>query len=309
MKTNLLLATLSKALLAGFTASLAMSQVMIPDGTRIRLRLDENLTSQTAEEGETVDFSVTQEVRVGDAIVIANGARATGSIVKREGRRMLTRGGELDFTIDRVQMVDGNWLNVRYHPMKNYGKNGAAVGVFTAGLAAVFWKPGHDATIIKGRTYDVFADESTYVATAAAASAPLVTRVLPQAPAMIVRQANGGAANNGGLPASVNVAGNPVAISNTSAMNTAATQSVMAMGGDGSAATLSINANQPGADIEVDGMFVGNAPTTIQVAPGIHQLVLRHGAATWQRSIQVTGGAVTINATLGARAVQRAASR
>ena len=293
MKSNLLLATM-------FTASLAMAQVTIPDGTRIRVRLEENLNSATAELGETVDFSVTQEVRVGDAIVIANGARATGSIIRREGRRTLTRGGELDFTIDRVQMVDGNWLNVRYHPMKNHGKNGVAVGVITAGLAAIFWHPGQDAFIIKGHIYEVFADESTYVASAAAASAPLVTRVLPQAPAMIVRQANGGPANNGGLPAAVNVSGNPVVISNISAMNTAATQTAMAMGG-GSAATLSINANLPGADIEVDGMFVGNSPTTVQLVPGVHQVVVRHGAAVWQRQLQVTGGAVTINATLGAR--------
>jgi hypothetical protein len=300
MKSNLLFATM-------FTASLAMAQVTIPDGTRIRVRLEENLNSATAELGETVDFSVTQEVRVGDAIVIANGARATGSIIRREGRRLLTRGGDLDFTIDRVQMVDGNWLNVRYHPMKNHGKNGVAVGVITAGLAAIFWHPGQDAFIIKGHIYEVFADESTYVASAAAASAPLVTRVLPQAPAMIVRQANGGPANNGGLPAAVNVSGNPVVISNTSAMNTAATQTEMAMGG-GSAATLTINANLPGADIEVDGMFVGNSPTTIQLAPGVHEVTLRHGAAVWQRTMQVTGGAVTINATLGFRPAGQKAS-
>ena len=181
-------------------------------------------------------------------------------------------------------MVDGNWLNVRYHPMMNEGSNGVAVGVMTAGIAAVFFKPGHDAEIIKGRTYDVFADESTYVATAVAASAPLVTRVLPQAPLMIVRQANGGPANNGGLPPAVNTAGNPVIMSNTSVMNTAATQGAMVgMGDSGMPATLSINANQPGADIEVDGMFVGNAPTTIQLASGSHQLVLRHGSAVWQR--------------------------
>jgi hypothetical protein len=306
MKTNLLFATMFTATM--FTASVAMAQVMIPDGTKIRVRLEENLTSETAELGQTVDFAVTQEVRVGDAIAIANGARATGSIIRTEGRRMLTRGGELDFTIERVQMVDGNWLSVRYHPMRNRGRNGAAAGVLTAGIAAVFFRPGHDATIIKGRTYDVFADESTYVAAAVAASAPLVTRVLPQAPIMVVRQANGGAANNGGLPPSVNTAGNPVLMNNTSVMNTAATQSAMAMGmgNESGAAAVSINANQPGADIEVDGMFVGNAPATIQLTPGVHQVVLKHGGSVWQRNIQVTGGAVTINATLGARGVQRA---
>ncbi|SPE33830.1 exported hypothetical protein [Candidatus Sulfopaludibacter sp. SbA6] len=81
MKTNLMLATL-------FTAGMAMAQVMIPDGTKVRVRLQEKLTSETAELGQTVDFSVTQEVRVGDAVVVANGARATGSIVKVEQRRL-----------------------------------------------------------------------------------------------------------------------------------------------------------------------------------------------------------------------------
>ena len=77
-----------------------------------------------------------------------------------------------------------------------------------------------------------------------------------------------------------------------------------------SVAMLNINANQPGADIEVDGMIVGNAPTTIQLTAGVHQVILRQGASVWQRDIQVTGGTVTINATLGPRtAVHKAAAK
>ena len=45
MKTNFVLAAL-------FTASMAMAQVMIPDGTKIRVRLEENLSSETAEMGQ-----------------------------------------------------------------------------------------------------------------------------------------------------------------------------------------------------------------------------------------------------------------
>lgn len=312
MKTNLMLATL-------FTAGMAMAQVMIPDGTKVRVRLEENLTSETAELGQTVDFAVTQEVRVGDAVVVANGARATGSIVKVEPRRRMGRAGQLDFSIERVQMVDGNWLSVRYTPLKNHGKgNGAATGVLTAGLAVVFWPAaplgllirGHDATIIKGRTYDVFADESTYVASAAAASTPLVGRALPQGPLQTMRTPQGGMVNNAGLPAAVNVSPNPVVVSNTSITDPAQTIPASMPAAPAATATLSINANQPGADIEVDGMFVGNAPTTIQLSAGMHQVVLRQGASVWQRDLQVTGGTVTINATLGSRAaVQRAAAK
>jgi hypothetical protein len=181
--------------------------------------------------------------------------------------------------------------------------------VLTAGIAVVFLPAaplgllikGTDATIIKGRTYNVFADDSTCVTTAVAASAPLMTRAMVQAPLTVVRQANGGPANNGGLPNSVNVPGDPVMVSNASATNTAQTQPAMAaMGGD--AATLSVEANVAGADIEVDGMFVGNAPTTLQLAPGVHKLVVKNGAGQWQRDIQITGGTVSIRAALGASA-------
>ena len=133
--TTLMLATL-------MTATAAFSQVMISDGTKVRVRLEQNLTSETAELGQTVDFAVTQEVRVGDVIVIANGARATGSIVKSEHKKSFGRAGALDFTIDRVQLVDGAWLNVRYTPQKNSGKgNGAKAGVLTAGPRGGLLRP------------------------------------------------------------------------------------------------------------------------------------------------------------------------
>ena len=91
-------------------------------------------------------------------------------------------------------------------------------------------------------------------------------------------------------------AANPVLVSNASLLNTAQMQPA---GQQGNSATLTINSNQAGADITVDGMFVGNAPTTIQLAPGVHKVVLQQGSSVWQRDLQITGGSVTINATLG----------
>ena len=313
MKTNLTIAMM-------FTAGMAMAQVMIPDGTKIRVRLEENLSSETAELGQTVDFAVTQEVRVGDGVVVANGARATGSIVSVEGRRRFARGGRLDFSIERVQLVDGNWMDVRYTPQKNRGKgNGLTAGVLAAGIAIVFFPAaplaalikGHEASVIKGHTYEVFANDSTYVATAVAGNAPLMTRAVPQAPLMTMRTGNGGMANNGGLANAVSMTPNPVIVSNVSAINGGQMQPAGApVGGADGAATLTVNANLTGADIEVDGMFVGNAPTTIQLPAGVHTLTVRQGAAQWQREIQITGGSVTINATLTAGApVRRAAAR
>lgn len=296
MKTNLILATILTA------ASLASAQVTIPDGTKIRVRLEQNLSSDSAEQGETVDFAVTQEVRVGDAVVVSNGARVTGTIIKAEEKRRLGRAGHLDFSIDRVQLVDGNWLSVRYTPQKNNGKSdGLKTGLITAGVAAVFWPAaplvllhhGKDATIIKGRIYEVFSDESAYVASAVAASTPVMTRALPQAPVTMVRTADGGPVNNGGLPRSVNAAMNTALVSNTSMLGGTPQYQ---QGAQMQVATLNVTSSYQGADIEVDGMFVGSAPSTIQMTPGMHQITVKHGAAVWQKQIAITGGAISINA-------------
>ncbi len=119
MKTNLTFALM-------MTASLAMAQAIIPDGTQVRVRLEEDLSSDTAQLGAPVDFAVTDEVRVGDTVVIASGARATGNIVKVSAGRRMSRSGQLDFTIERVLAADGSWYGIRYTLQKNHGKNSAS---------------------------------------------------------------------------------------------------------------------------------------------------------------------------------------
>ena len=62
---------------------------------------------------------------------------------------------------------------------------------------------------------------------------------------------------------------------------------------------LSISSTPPGADIEVDGKFVGNTPSSVTLAPGDHDIaVKKSGFAPWDRKITISGGHVTINAEL-----------
>ena len=309
MKTNLMIATM-------LTAGMAMAQVVIPDGTLIRVRLGQNLSSNEVETGQTVDFRVTQEVRVGDAVVIASGAPAQGSIISAEASRRMGRGGKLALTVERVQTVDGQWLSVRYSPQKNEGKGHIASTAVLTGIIGVAFLPaaplgllkhGREATFIKGKSFDVFADESATVQ-GVAASSPVAVRALPQSYVSPVRQANGGYANNGGQSAAANMPGAPAMVSNAAVMNTAGTQPMMA--GDGTVANLSVNSNAPGADIELDGMFVGNAPTTVPVSAGVHKLVVKRGNNRWTRDINVTGGTVNIEADLaGPAPMHRAVAR
>lgn len=64
-------------------------------------------------------------------------------------------------------------------------------------------------------------------------------------------------------------------------------------------AKLDISSSPQGADVELDGSFVGNTPSTIGVPSGSHTLrIIMSGYAPWERTIKTSSGIVTISAAL-----------
>jgi hypothetical protein len=64
-------------------------------------------------------------------------------------------------------------------------------------------------------------------------------------------------------------------------------------------AKLSVSSNPAGADIEVNGAFVGNTPSNIQLPSGDHVIALKKsGYKPWERKIKVTSGDVNLSAEL-----------
>ena len=62
-------------------------------------------------------------------------------------------------------------------------------------------------------------------------------------------------------------------------------------------ASLTVESPVSGADIEVDGSFVGSTPSTVSVAPGQHTItVKKKGYADWSRTMNVSGSAVRVSA-------------
>jgi hypothetical protein len=68
------------------------------------------------------------------------------------------------------------------------------------------------------------------------------------------------------------------------------------------ASGLTIDASVPNCDIEVDGSFVGNTPSTLNLAPGKHDIVVKKaGYKDWTRSMAVTGGTIRLSAEMVAQ--------
>jgi len=65
------------------------------------------------------------------------------------------------------------------------------------------------------------------------------------------------------------------------------------------ASKIAVSSIPANADITLDGSFVGNTPSEIEVAPGDHTLTLsKSGFKVWERKVKATGGNVNINAEL-----------
>ncbi len=64
-------------------------------------------------------------------------------------------------------------------------------------------------------------------------------------------------------------------------------------------ATVQIDSNPAGADIELDGAFAGNTPSSVGVAAGEHAIkITKAGYKAWERKLRISSGSVQIAAEL-----------
>jgi len=62
---------------------------------------------------------------------------------------------------------------------------------------------------------------------------------------------------------------------------------------------VSIASTPAGADIELDGSFVGSTPSVVDISPGEHTIVVKKaGYKPWERKMKTTGGAIRVMAEL-----------
>ncbi len=87
--------------------------VTVKDGTPFAVVLVEAIPDKI-EEGHPLRFTVGQDLKVGDVVVIAKGALVTGAIVDLPGKKFLgVGGGKMTLKLLQAVAVDGHPINVR----------------------------------------------------------------------------------------------------------------------------------------------------------------------------------------------------
>jgi len=143
-------------------------EISLPEGAKITVRLEQDLSGETAKEGQTVQLSVMEEVKVGDVVAIREGANVTGKVLLAQPKRRMGRTGIIDFSIERVTAADQTSIPLRYTVNKKEGgSNAVSTGAITAGVAIAFFpaapfvllRTGKEARVDKGTVFEVFTDQ------------------------------------------------------------------------------------------------------------------------------------------------------
>jgi hypothetical protein len=217
---------------------------------------------------DRVEFEVLEEIKVADVIVIPKGGIAWGTVTEAQPKRRMARGGKLEIVMDSVRLADGDKAALR---ATKEAQGGGHTGAMTAGIVAtglLFFPAAPFFLFMHGK--DISVPKGTEVPTFVSGNFLLDLAKFEQ-----------------GQPTTP-PAQPPSMQSSPSPQNLASTN-----------AEIDVTSTPPGADIELDGTFVGSTPSTIGLAAGDHTITLKKaGFKTWERKMKVTSGKVQVSADL-----------
>lgn len=227
------------------------------DGTPVKLRLTETISSANIKAGQEIPFEVVEDVSLNHVIVLPKGATAIATVTEAEHKKSLGRGGKLNISISYARLKDQEKVALRA-AQNNQG--GGHIAVMTTAMVAtgiVFFPVAPLFLFIHGK--DVAIPQGTEVTAFVQGDMHLNMAYFEAAPAASVDPTPSAAVQ----------------------------------------ASLVIESVPPGADVEIDGVFVGSTPSTVSIAPGSRRISVRKkGFADWTRTLDVSGGTIHLNAEL-----------
>jgi hypothetical protein len=238
----------------------------LDDGTPVRLRINRTISSEDAKVGDTVDFEVLEDVNSHDVILIPRGGIALATITEAQSKRRMGRAGKLNVNIDNVKLVDGEKVALRaVKEVKGGSHTGAMTGAIVA-TAIVFFPAAPLFLFMKGK--DITIPKGTEITAYINGDVPLDPKKFqPQ---------------------------------DTAKTEAATSPTPVAPSAEIMPSTIELKSTPDGAEISIDGKYVGNTPTTLHLTVGDHVIKFeKPGFKPWERTLTITQGeSTTIPAAL-----------
>ena len=176
----------------------AAGERRVPDGTRIPVRLMEQLSSATLKDQDPVNFAVLEDVVVDGEVVIRQGTPVRGVVVEAQAKRRMGRAGRMFYTVNETRTVDNTTIRLRAVQEKRGQSHVTATTVTTASVAvfvpvaAPFFllRKGKDVVVPEGTRVDAFVDGDHAIAAALPGTAHAERRPIPSASAAAMTNAD-----------------------------------------------------------------------------------------------------------------------
>jgi hypothetical protein len=153
-------------------APVRATESRLPDGTRIAVRLMEQISSATYKSNDPVNFAIIEDVVVNGEVVIKQGTPVRGVIVEAEAKRRMGRAGKMMYTVNETKAVDRSPIRLRAvqdrrgdSHVTSTAVTTTAVAVFVPVAAPFFLlRKGTDVVVPEGTRVDVFVDGDHLIA-------------------------------------------------------------------------------------------------------------------------------------------------
>lgn len=232
-------------------------RLSLEPGMPIEVRVAKAVSSETAQADERVEFTVLEDVKVGDEVVIARGSLAWGAVVAVTPRGRLARDGKLEIEVQGVCVADGSRA-----PIRAYRSDEAMMApretamsetlLALPALPLLIFMQGKERVLPRGRELTVFSAQRLQVDSDRLTAGPHRDCTSAQALAEEERR--------------VTMAASDLAV-------------------------VAVRSTPASAEIQIDGAFAGNAPATLRLAPGPHRFtVSQPGYRLYDRMVMLTAG-------------------
>ena len=144
-----------------------MKEVLLPEKTVFKIAINDKVSSNTNMVGDEVTFTVREDVKVGNNLVLPKGSQGSGVITKVSQPKSFGRSGKLDISFDQVFSLDDEPIPTVLGPeaKEKLKMEAAAVGASAVGALALGPIGLVGGFFVKGKDVEIPAGTELYIQT------------------------------------------------------------------------------------------------------------------------------------------------
>lgn len=142
-----------------------MKEVLLPEKTVFKIAINDKVSSKTNMVGDEVTFTVREDVKVGNNLVLPKGSQGSGVITKVSQPKSFGRSGKLDISFDQVFSLDDEPIPTVLGPeaKEKLKMEAAAVGASAVGALALGPIGLVGGFFVKGKDVEIPAGTELYI--------------------------------------------------------------------------------------------------------------------------------------------------